>query len=143
MSILIDNSNIEKTITPGSDCPCGSESKYSDCCLPFHKYETFPVTAEQLMKSRFSAFELHLKDYLMKTWDEITRPGNIEFTPDLHWNRLVINGRKKGRKKDQEGWVTFIAYYQVGSEEGSLHEKSFFRRNKSGHWQYVDGEIKP
>lgn len=143
MSILIDTNNIEKINTSDSDCLCGSGSKYSDCCLPFHNYETFPATAEKLMKSRFSAFELHLTDYLMKTWDRTTRPANIEFTPGLHWNTLVINGRKKGRKKDPEGWVTFVAYYQVGSEEGFLHEKSFFRRNENGHWRYVEGEIKP
>ena len=142
MSILIDNNNIVKAIKPDSACPCGSESNYSDCCYPFHKYETFPATAEKLMKSRFSAFKLHLSNYLLQTWDETTRPGNIDFTPGLHWNRLVINGRKKGRKKDQEGWVTFVAYYQVGCEKGSLHEKSFFRRNENGHWKYVEGEIK-
>jgi len=143
MSILIDTNNVEKIMTTDADCPCCSGSNYSDCCLPFHNYEKFPATAEELMKSRFSAFELQLSDYLLKTWDESTRPGNIDFTPGLHWNRLVINGRKKGRKKDKEGWVTFTAYYQVGAEEGSLHEKSFFRRNAGGHWQYVDGEIKP
>ena len=143
MSILIDTNKIEKIMTLDSDCPCCSGSKYSDCCLPFHEYEKFPATAEKLMKSRFSAFELHLSDYLLKTWDESTRPGNIEFTSGLRWNRLVINGRKKGRKKDQEGWVTFVAYYQMGVEEGSLHEKSFFRRNENEQWQYVDGEIKP
>lgn len=143
MSILMDLDNFKESIKPNSDCPCGSETKYADCCFPFHNAEEFPTTAEKLMKARFSAFGLHLSEYLLKTWDETTRPGDIEFTADLHWKRLVINGRKKGRKKDQEGWVTFMAYYQTSSEEGVLHEKSFFRRNENGHWQYVEGEIKP
>ncbi|WP_158660980.1 YchJ family protein [Thiomicrorhabdus sp. Milos-T2] len=104
--------------------------------------ETTPNTAEQLMRSRFCAFELHLTDYLINTWDKATRPGNIEFTPGLHWTKLVINGKKQGRKKDQQGWVTFIAYYQIGADQGCLHEKSFFKRNQDGNWQYVDGEIK-
>ncbi|BCN93365.1 UPF0225 protein [Thiomicrorhabdus immobilis] len=110
--------------------------------MPFHHGIAKPETAEQLMRSRFSAFELLLEEYLMDSWDKVTRPGHIDFTPGLHWTKLVINGRKQGRKKDQQGWVTFVAYYQLGSEQGHLHEKSFFTRNEQGEWQYVDGEIK-
>ncbi|WP_237260433.1 YchJ family protein [Thiomicrorhabdus immobilis] len=124
------------------ECVCGSQKSYAECCMPFHHGIAKPETAEQLMRSRFSAFELLLEEYLMDSWDKVTRPGHIDFTPGLHWTKLVINGRKQGRKKDQQGWVTFVAYYQLGSEQGHLHEKSFFTRNEQGEWQYVDGEIK-
>ncbi|WP_321323347.1 YchJ family protein [Thiomicrorhabdus sp.] len=123
-------------------CLCGSTKLYAECCEPFHKGGLYPQTAEELMRSRFVAFEMHLKDYLLNTWYESTRPGNLEFTPNLHWTKLTINGRKKGRKKDSEGWVTFTAYYQQEGSNGYLHEKSYFIRDTLGHWQYVDGEIK-
>lgn len=141
--MFTSNSLIQKkSLEPTTHCLCGSQKSYSDCCMPFHLNKATPITAEQLMRSRFCAFELHLTDYLMNTWDKATRPGSIEFTPDLHWTKLVINGKKQGRKKDQQGWVTFIAYYQMGAEQGCLHEKSFFTRNENSNWQYVDGEIK-
>lgn len=34
-------------------CPCGLGLKYQGCCQPFHDGETFPQTAEQLMRSRY------------------------------------------------------------------------------------------
>jgi len=124
-------------------CLCGSELIYKHCCKPYHLQKQYPDTAEKLMRSRFSAFELQLTDYLLMTWDDITRPGNLEFTPGLHWNKLHIHGRKKGRKKDLEGWVTFTAHYQIDNKEvGCLHEKSYFKKDTIGHWKYVDGEIK-
>ena len=124
------------------NCPCGSEKHYYACCQPYHLKQAFPETAEKLMRSRFSAFELHLEDYLLESWHQSTRPGNLEFTPGLHWIKLVINGRKKGRIKDQEGWVTFIAYFEHGNEQAYLHEKSYFKRDELNHWKYVDGDVK-
>ncbi len=123
-------------------CGCGSGKPYQECCYPFHQAQAYPITAEQLMRSRFVAFQLELEDYLLSTWSIETRPQNIEFEPGLKWIRLNINGRKKGRKKDSEGWVTFIAHYESINGVGVLHEKSYFRKNNQGHWQYIDGEIK-
>jgi len=124
-------------------CLCGSQQTYTDCCKPYHKQTKTPDTAEKLMRSRFSAYELHLTDYLLFTWDKITRPGKLEYTPGLHWTKLSINGRKKGRKKDAEGWVTFAAFYQTDSgEKGCMHEKSYFKKDETGLWKYVDGEVK-
>jgi len=135
MSILAKINGLEA-------CPCCSGNTYGECCQAFHQSQNFPDTAEKLMRSRFSAFSLQLEDYLIKTWHETTRPGVIEFTQGMKWVSLVINGRKKGRKKDREGWVTFNAYYELNSTQNHLHEKSYFVKNEKGHWLYVDGEIK-
>ena len=123
-------------------CICGSQNAYKECCFPFHNGDRKPATAEQLMRSRYAAFQLGMSDYLLSTWADETRPENIEFTPGLRWQKLNVNGRKKGRKKDLEGWVTFVAYYLLGSENGALHETSYFKRDCGGDWKYVDGEIK-
>lgn len=123
-------------------CACGSGELYAQCCQPYHLFQAFPSSAEKLMRSRYTAFVLGLTDYLKKTWDDSTRPGNIEFTPGLKWQKLSINGRKKGRKKDSEGWVTFIAYFEHNHEKGYLHEKSYFVKDQNDHWVYLDGEIK-
>lgn len=128
-------------INPLADCDCGTGQLYRDCCQPFHQGLALPETAEKLMRSRYVAFKHQLNDHLLKTWAEQTRPDQIEPTPGLVWTRLTINGRKKGRKKDQEGWVTFVAFYQLDGIEGMLHEKSHFLKI-DGRWFYLDGEIK-
>ena len=123
-------------------CLCGSETIYKNCCQPFHNKQSYPETAEQLMRSRYVAYALQLKSYLQETWHISTRPKELSFDPESSWTKLMINGRKKGRKKDSEGWVTFTAFYQVGLESNQLQEKSYFIRDSDQHWCYVDGEIK-
>ncbi|QCU90123.1 YchJ family protein [Thiomicrorhabdus sediminis] len=123
-------------------CPCTSDKRYQDCCRPFIEGGSYPEKAEQLMRSRFCAFVLKNESYLLKTWCTANRPDNIDFDSSINWQKLVINGRKKGRRKDKEGWVTFIAHYQAGEQSGYLHEKSYFVRDSEQHWCYQDGEIK-
>ncbi len=131
------NNDIENTL-----CLCGSNHHYVDCCLRFHDYQSYPETAEQLMRSRYSAYALHLKSYLLETWAISTRPGQLEFENGLSWKSLTIKGSKKGRLKDQQGWVTFTAVYQIGFDQVALQERSFFNRDVNRHWCYVDGQFK-
>lgn len=135
---ILDNIEID----PASQCPCGSAQNYENCCQPLHQGKAYAITAEELMRSRFTAFKLGLAGYLEDTWDEASKPQSMHLDPDVHWVKLSINGRKKGRKKDNEGWVTFVAYYEAHEQAGMLHEKSYFRRDSQNHWRYVDGEIK-
>ncbi len=123
-------------------CGCGTERSYESCCYPLHSRQKLAQTAEELMRSRFVAFRLELKEYLTATWDPATCPDVLDFTPGMVWTKLSINGRKKGRKKDREGWVTFLATYQIGNEVGHLHEKSYFKKDDKQAWRYVDGQIK-
>ena len=46
-------------------CPCKSRLSYALCCLPFHQGKAKPETAEQLMRSRYSAYFFRLVDYLV------------------------------------------------------------------------------
>lgn len=48
-------------------CPCKSNISYSDCCEPYHNSTKLPSTAEQLMRSRYSAYALKLINYLIET----------------------------------------------------------------------------
>lgn len=134
--------SLEEKGNKNTVCACGTGEFYAQCCQPYHLFQAFPATAEKLMRSRYTAFNLGLADYLKETCDDYTRPGNIEFTLGLKWQKLTINGRKKGRKKDSEGWVTFIAYFEHNDEKGYLHEKSYFVKDERDHWVYVNGEIK-
>ena len=48
-------------------CPCQSSLSYEDCCGRFHSGNMFPETAEQLMRSRYSAFVLKKIPYIVQT----------------------------------------------------------------------------
>ena len=48
-------------------CPCQSSLSYEDCCGRFHSGNMFPETAEQLMRSRYSAFVLKNIPYIVQT----------------------------------------------------------------------------
>ena len=47
-------------------CPCGGAS-YGSCCRPLHRQARAAATAEQLMRSRYSAFALAEIDHLLRT----------------------------------------------------------------------------
>lgn len=125
-------------------CPCDSGLAYHGCCAPFHHQQAIPETAEQLMRSRYSAYKMQLSSYLLETWACEHAPEHIEFDSDLVWQQLRINGKKKGRKKDLEGWVTFTASYslkQMPNRLFQMQEKSYFIK-EDGRWYYVTGEVK-
>ncbi len=68
--------------------PCGSLKKYKKCCKPFHDKITFPKTALELMKSRYSAFAVANSDYIIFT----THQNNPDFTTDLKsWTNDILN----------------------------------------------------
>lgn len=95
------------------------------------------------MRSRYVAYVKQLSPYLLQTWCLKNRPENIEFDPNIIWKKLTIHSKKKGRKKDREGWVSFSAIYEVSFKGLLLKEKSFFLRDQDNHWCYVSGLFEP
>ncbi|UOA09983.1 YchJ family protein [Methylobacter sp. S3L5C] len=123
-------------------CLCGSDIEYQQCCGPFHSGETIPVTAEALMRSRYSAYVLRNGVYLQETWEVTRRPKAIDFSREnIAWLRLEITDIKKGGIKDNKGVVTFKAFYIQDNQEHVMTEISRFTRT-NGRWFYLDGVIK-
>ena len=116
-------------------CPCGSGDQFGSCCLPMHVSERQAETAEQLMRSRYSAYVVGDGDYVWRTWHPRTRPPEItDFT--VTWTRLEIVDCVDGERGDSAGEVEFRAYHRAGV----LHERSRFAV-RGGRWCYLDGEI--
>ena len=129
------------TITPTTPCLCGSGLVYGECCSPFHTGEKIPVTAEALMRSRYTAYVLRDVAYLQATWQETKRPKVIDFSHEnIEWLRLEVIETKKGGAADSKGLVTFKAFYQQEGEECAMNEISRFVK-QSGRWFYLDGTI--
>ena len=53
-------------MTSLENCPCG-QGQYAVCCQPLHLKQQTAQTAEQLMRSRYSAFALQQIDYILET----------------------------------------------------------------------------
>lgn len=123
------------------DCPCGSSEKYTDCCEIAHRNISHVKTAEQLMRSRYTAFTLANSDYLMESHHSTTRSikdkKSIEnWAKSVGWIRLEITHKSKGLVSDVEGTVTFNAYYFENGNVEVIHEKSAFSK-ENGNWMYV------
>jgi SEC-C motif-containing protein len=127
-------------------CPCTSKKPYDRCCGPFHAGATAPETAEQLMRSRFSAYAMGKVDYLISTRPEAKRGEEnrdelVQYCKSVSCVSLKIVSKEKGGKADDTGIVTFHASLQANGRR-SLHiEVSSFAR-ESGRWVYVDGVVK-
>jgi SEC-C motif-containing protein len=116
-------------------CPCGSGLTYPECCGRLHDGTAAAATAEQLMRSRYSAFAVGDAAYLLATWDPATRPRALELDPAVRWTGLEVLATTGGGLFDAEGTVTFRA----SARQYTQQEHSRFRR-AGGRWLYVDGQ---
>ena len=121
-------------------CPCGTGLPYDSCCGPFHDGVTAP-TAEQLMRSRYSAFALRLPAYLLETWHPTTRPRKLVLDPAQEWLGLQVL-EARGGFLDTDGVVEFRATWRQDGRTEVLHERSRFVREGS-RWLYVSGVTPP
>ena len=127
-------------------CPCGSRKKYQYCCGQYLSGKELPETAEQLMKSRYTAFCQGDIDYLIATLHSDKRQGSDrkELTKSINnttWLGLTIIDTSQGKKHDKVGYVEFMAVFKI-TEPQQLHERSKFIKT-DGKWFYVEGDIMP
>ena len=117
-------------------CYCDSKKEFSLCCAPFLSNTQKPSTAQELMRSRYSAFVLGDGDYLLKT---ITKENRYEedaqhikeYAQSVVWLGLDVI-------KAEKAVVEFKAYYKDQEGVKVQHERSFFVQ-EDGRWFYKDG----
>ena len=120
-------------------CPCGSGKEYQLCCGPVLARKTPARTAEQLMRSRYTANVKQDVEHLFASWHSTTRPKGMNMDYNL-WSELQILDTVAGGPEDDTGEVEFRAFYRQGEMQGVLHERSRFCR-EDGQWVYLDGDI--
>jgi len=123
-----------------SACPCGSSQAYPACCGRWHDGAA-ALTAEALMRSRYSAFVLGLEPYLLATWHASTRPAALNLAADGDTKWLGLEVRKACNQDDDHATVEFVARYRIAGRGHRLHELSRFVR-EDGRWFYIDGEMR-
>lgn len=131
-----------QALQPEDPCACCSQKSFQDCCAPFITGERLPVTPEELMRSRYTAYTQALIDYIEAT---LCGPAAQGFDKEevahwahhLNWQGLeVVNSSQE----DKEGTVEFVAHYEQNGEAYHIPGHSLFRRIR-GKWFYV-GEVK-
>lgn len=123
-------------------CPCKSGHSYYTCCMPLHYRKDKATTAEELMRSRYSAYFFRLSDYIVETTHPDTREPGLKKQLDkkihnISWQFLTIIKTSKGGADDKTGKVEFNAQCYVEGEPHEQHERSRFKRYK-GDWKYLD-----
>lgn len=132
-------------MTQTEECPCGSGNNYVNCCGPLHQGDLKAKTAEQLMRSRFTAYCKGETDYLIQTLHPSKRSSTDRqalqnAVSNSEWLKLEIHAVEAGLADDDQGFVEFSAYYQE-EQFGVMRERSRFLK-EDGKWFYVDGEFR-
>ena len=145
---MIVNSSVESDMDTDTLCPCGTLRDYSNCCGPIHSGLAKAESAEQLMRSRFSAFSRENIDYIVDTTHHnyIANSDKAEIEKSVmrfKWLRLDILNKKAGTTADKHGIVEFTAHFvdTLTGQTGSVTERSNFLKVKD-KWFYTDGETK-
>ena len=125
-------------------CPCGTGKTYAECCEPVIKGVRPAQSAEELMRSRYSAYAKVETDYIFETTHPKHREGydvagTKEWAESAEWQSLEIVSVKGGTEADTTGEVEFIARYSEKGEPKVHHELALFKKEKDV-WFFTDGK---
>mgnify|MGYP002746452071 CR=1 FL=1 len=134
---------MSENFTAPSLCFCRSGKEYKYCCAPFHLHTAVPEKAEQLMRSRYTAYVLKNIPYIVAT----TVPSQQtllethllqEWADNTTWLGLEIL-KTENLTKTQSA-VEFKNIFQ--GEEGKLthQERSIFVKIENC-WYFVDPTV--
>ncbi|HKJ54340.1 MAG TPA: YchJ family protein [Gammaproteobacteria bacterium] len=118
------------------DCPCRSGRHFDRCCGRFISHEATPENAQQLMRSRYSAYVLGEAGYLHDSWHPEYRPADCSVDPGIRWLGLDIIASSADGDRAQ---VEFEARLLIDGRVDTIHEISDFLRLED-RWFYTRGE---
>lgn len=129
-----------------SECPCGSGGPFAECCEPMLSGAVAAPTAQALMRARYTAHTRADLDFIEGTHDpqtraEIDRDATERWARRAEWLGLEIVATERGGLGDDDGVVEFVAHYREHAERRRYHESARFRRDSTGAWVYVDGDV--
>lgn len=131
---------MNRRATPLPICDCGQGKPYEACCAPLHAGAP-ALSAEALMRSRYSAYARGLERYLLDTWHSSTRPAVLGLQHDATTRWLGLKILHHAQTSEHAATVSFIARYRIGGGSAQrMQETSRFLR-ENARWYYVDGEV--
>lgn len=127
------------------ECPCGAVFPYTDCCGLLIRGTTVADTAEDLMRSRYTAHVVEEWDYLVQTRhpDERKDLKDLAIANEgIEWKKLEVYQSQKGGPGDTEGEVTYAATYEKDGKTETLQETAVFSKEE-GQWYYCGKRSQP
>jgi len=122
-------------------CPCGLTNTFENCCYKIINGKP-ATTAEQLMRSRYSAYVTNNAQYLFDTYADTSRKETsvadiAQWAKQCKWIALSVIS---AHTNTNSTIVEFSAKYLQKSKLCLLHEQSRFIKT-NGRWYYLDGDI--
>lgn len=124
-------------LSPEQPCPCGRPAAFAACCGAILAGTKTAETAEDLMRSRFTAHVVRDYRYLHRTYRETARLPYVEeeIEDPIPWTRLVIHAHEP-EVRPGVSIVEFSAFFSEKDAEHELRERSEFQR-VDGAWIYT------
>jgi len=122
---------------PGQPCSCGSGKNFDDCCGPLLGGQRPAGTAEELMRSRFTAHVAQDYAYLHRTHQPTSRLPFVPepAAPDISWTKLAVHRHEAG-PRPEVAFVEFSAFFTDEQGEKVIQERAEFVRT-DGQWLYT------
>lgn len=120
-----------------TNCFCGKNTEFENCCQPLLENRHKATTAEQLMRSRYAAYCVANANYLIATTHQSERKHHnetdiLDWAQSNSWIKLEVIA-------STETSVEFKAHFRDENQRIQIHhEKSTFVF-ENGQWYYVDG----
>ena len=130
-------------------CLCGSKQPYQQCCQGYHDGTNVAQRAEDLLRSRFSAFVLGRLDYIRSTTISSKQTENLtrslqDVKQDTKWLSLKVLERFPERDKkssNQLPQIRYVVFFEKDGQPYQMHELSHFVYEKD-QLRYSHGEFK-
>ncbi len=122
-------------------CPCGSERDFDECCRPIIE-GTPALTAEALMRSRYTAFVKRALDHVERTHapevrDDFNRAEAERLAEECEWRSLEISSATETGDTAEVG---FVMRFRREQQEVTKAALARFRR-ENGQWLYVSSNL--
>lgn len=124
-------------------CPCCSSREFDDCCAPI--IGGIPaLTAEALMRSRYTAFVVRSLDHVESTHapeirDDFNRAEAESIAEQCVWHSLHIHSAKETNDTAEVEFVVRVRQQQKIIAKAAI---SRFRRDR-GQWLFVSSKPAP
>lgn len=127
-------------IDESTNCPCGSNQQFKQCCQLLLSGKKIADSPLELMRSRYTAHVCKNMDYIIKTMQGRAlklfdrESTQAEWFDKCEWQKLEIIEAK-------DDMVEFRAHYTLDGESQVLHERSKFSKLNNS-WYFVSGQNK-
>jgi SEC-C motif-containing protein len=123
-----------------TNCFCGKSLSLEQCCQSIIDGRSEAITAEMLMRSRFTAYVIKDHEYILQTYaseqrSKLTVNQLTESAQDTQWLSLEVLNHQSRIKTAQ---VEFKAIYRSNNRYYVMHELSDFVL-EDDKWFYTTG----